>query len=855
MKSTLPKAQMMTFTQFQSFFNMERFIDRGIPAVISFHKKEEEEILKYVKKMFQDSLENTKTSKEEKEVGQEESKISKILEAARKTTDIIMSESLYTMCLSDFLVASYKAKKRVYSDMDLNHQIIEFREETENVIPLSMNKVFSLCVSVITCCSSDKKDDDNYNENNNIIWETTRSKSFPDKYIYNETYAKNICKAFKGKKIYTFVQSPSEVVLFPPCCAKQGKPEDNVRRVAMWSVHNVISLSLNLIISDLSPTKTLDKRVSLSHSVKSFLCSALQKQIYKVQDESRAFMYFIEALVYVENICELLSLNFGARLHSYEDCVPKAYIKGRTFSVCKFCGDYLYGSAFYRRKENGVKDEFICPVCLGRIKDDLCDLIETVFIDTTDPTSSVNDGEFFNEVYCSLQSKFSFDPQFFEIFEIAKSILPPFSDSFYLNCCMNPKTPYKGTSTERVGIWRDWKLYFQEQIYGNEKIAIFLHGKEALYKFSLPVNRFYDNPIIFVLFLVHSFQEKEVDSVITNLYKMRDSRPCAYTEFIIKFLECSNARIFKAVEKEVIFNKIMEDPGTKSTFEILYKKDPSSVIVDSDKLSSFSLPKKREPGTKKEKTDSLKVQRSDQEDRSACVPETKTLPRPTVTNDLVPPQKKIRLCKLLSAARVEYDEEWLKEYSMKRLYLNKDVLPRTGQELPKGIKIKTEKFVVKDDFTIDLECFLLDIDKGYNDLLTKYRENLNFLSTVRLILSEMLSGIKSFSVSSIEWKKNNSGRKPKDPKKDVLGLLKSVLSKENDENAQQGEEFTLDMFYKLLRTRNRETGRLLLLDIFSPNNTAKYGWAAFKSREISTLFPYEKALDENMVNIFGFDFM
>lgn len=926
MKSTLSKIQFITFSQFQSFFNMERFIDRGIPVVITFYEEEEQETLNTIKNAFQSFLgwrgEGGKKKEleekpellddeEEKEdcrvtdkgqqlhekgkdyrgefplgsadENEEGKQNSQTLEAIRRATEILMSESLYTLCLCDFLAPISNVRKSTYSGGIIKPHIMSFKPGYERVIPLNMSLFFSMSISVFfTDCNDKKVDEDTVSSDDGredkILWDSIRTKKFPDKYVFRETYVKDVCKAFKSKNVYTFIQRSNEIVLFPPSCAKQGKVESKVCHVAMWPVHNILSLTLNLFIRDLSPTKSMDKKAALGESIQSFIYASQQRQVYSIQNEAKAFIYFAEALVHIDNMCYLLNLNFGSRLHSYEEYVPKIYIHGKPFSECSYCGSNLYRTAFYMEK--GKKKDIICVSCFRRIKDNSWDIVETIFIDPEKSIKGANDNTSFHELFQSMENKFSFDPQFFEIFETAKSILPPFSKTFCLNGQIQPKKPYKPIETdEKRGMWDDWKLYFREQIYPKELIATLLHAKESLYRLCMPVERFYSSPIMFVLFLAHSLQQKEIDMLVISLYEMEYSCPCMYTTFVRKFLECANTGIFKAWEKDLIYQKLVEQVDLKSMDAILSHEGGSSIVMDKDIMDMLDVVERKMPNGEKAKMVCPKISSPTQINSPCCVLEGTYCPNhvnvsviPTIFQSMIletksqhrspssgdapslsPPSKKVCVERPLSA-RTEYDESWLEEYTGLKFYLSKKAISRLGQDLPDDIKIVTEEFVVTRNFAVEIECFLVSIDKSPKSTLAMYRENMSFLSTVRLTLSEMLSGVKSFNVLPFEWKRRKPGKALAGSRENILKLLDRVLKNENEEKEKKGKEFTMDLFYKLLRTRSSESGKPLFVDMFSFENKEKYGWASFNSTNIQKL-PYKKLFDMSPMNIFGFDFM
>ena len=158
------------------------------------------------------------------------------MKAIRKATDIIMEGSLFTMCSCDFIKPKKKAWKKPVNEKSPYYHVTEFPvcnascSKKENTVPLGVSKDFSMEVSIIL-------DDSHGIEDPAIVWETARTKAFPFKYINHSTYVKDFCGTFKSKNVYTFVQRPNNIVLFPPCCAKQGKVDYGLSQLATWSVH------------------------------------------------------------------------------------------------------------------------------------------------------------------------------------------------------------------------------------------------------------------------------------------------------------------------------------------------------------------------------------------------------------------------------------------------------------------------------------------------------------------------------------------------------------------------------------------------------------------------------------------
>lgn len=868
MKSTLPKAQTLSFTEFQSFFNMERFIDRGIPIIITFNKEDEYDVLLRIKNIIYGSLFKQGTNECKfgprfytKDISNDVFQ-SNLSESTKEATNILMSESLFTMCLRDFVTPLKNARKNLIMDKSPCQQIINFTsskvfiDNTSCTIPLSMTALFSMQISVII-----ESGDDN---NDVIVWESARSKAFAERYISHNIHIGDFCSTFKSKNVYSFVQNPREIVIFPPSCAKQGRAEGNVKLLTMWSVHNIISLSLNNIIKDFSPTKSLDKRAAVKQSIKHFLVAAMQRQPYQIQNEFKVFDYFIEALLLLENMCDLIDTNFGVHLCSFEEIVPKVYASGVPYSACSICCESTYGTAFFR-KQAGRNDCF-CINCLDKVADELDDIIEVVFVDPEDHACSINDRELLCEFYNSLLFKFSFDPQLMEILHILNQILPPFSDTFYLNRGAQQQSLFKSTENKFKGMWCCWEAYFKEKICTNEKINKLLQSKEDSYKYCIPTQRFHKSPIMFGLLIVHSFQKSEIEILIEELHSIEavSSQPCMYTLFILKLVESNAFRFFRTREKEVIKMKLMESNKTHKN-DIIYSQCDSAIILDKEKISGAYVFNENTSIHDKKRTISKIVAMGDKGEPFNVFPakeyRKRKQPFTHVTFEFPDKRSTFEIPSRVFVAISECNEDWLSNYLTTKVYFGKAAFSKIGEDINtyEGAGIVTEKYVVNNHFTIHLNSFFIENNKRNNMFFSKYKENISFLSKIRLILSKVLTNITSFSVSLTEVKDIKvSGTKHQN----IVKLFKNSLLEEyykctTQYDMQNVEEFSLDLFYKLLITTNSKTQRPLILDIISDKNKKEYGWMRFDDIEFST-FPYSRGTTDDIVlsfNVFGINYM
>lgn len=883
MKSIIPKANILSFTEFQTFFNMERFIDRGIPVIITFNTEDEYSLLLGAKKAILDTLyPHSLQQQQQQQSGSsilpgatfptdhnDESFQSRLLESTRKATNFLLSESLFTMPLMDFLTPIRNVRRNFIIDKSPCQQILEFNSGEvspggagANTIPLSMSKLFSMQISVVIedFCrgDGDSSSSSGGSSENGVIWETARTKQFSDKYISHDIYVEDFCGVFKSKSVYTFVQSPREVVIFPPSCARQGKVEGRaIRKVVMWSVHNIVSLSLNSIIKDFSPTKILDKKVALKQSIKHFIVSAItqkQKQLTKIRSHLKLFDYFIEALLLLENMCDLMDLNFGVHLCSFEDVVPKVYALGRSYSACSCCCESIYGTGFFRKQAR--KDEYICFNCLARMKDELDDIVEVVFLDPKLNMSSIEDRELLLRFHNSLLSKFSFDAQLLNVLEVSQKILPPFSDTFYLNCNMRPQAPYKSVPENRSDIWNHWEVYFQEKIWANPKISDILKSKEGLYRLCIPIERFYGSPIMFILLVVHSFQKSEVDALANELHIDYAFQPCAYTQFLLGVVECNSFGLYRTYEKDKITLKLLGPEETKGSSQIISSSFPTSVILDGDKLNRLCVFDEKSIKSEKRRLIGGIVSKTHGDTPLSMPTFSEFSKRMPPAKAPQPPAK--RCCfdipKRVSTPATLCDDGWLKKYVSTRLYLSKDAIMRVQDtQLCAfwGTRFVTEQYAIDDKFTINIDNFFIDSNKRNNTFFTEFKESIEFTSKIHLILSEVLPKVKSFSVSL----KKTAGTKPRGSNEsseddeysgnNVVIFFKKELMEENcycteKMQMQNVEEFSLILFYKLLMTINSKTGRLLLLDVISSECKEMYGWSSFGCTGFPVL-PFKKS--------------
>ena len=751
MKSTLPKVNELTFSQFRTFFNSVRFVDRGVPITINFVGAEQR-ILTYIKQIIREScVKHTYQGNNEKcdcEFTHDECTEKNIVIAIRKATDIIMGETLFTECTSNCTKMKKKVWKKTTTEKLPYYRITELPASDsssdtvkESIIPLSIGKMFSMEMSLILDNS------DHSVEEPEIVWETARTRIFADKYINHDTYVKDICGAFKGKSVYTFTQSRNKIVLFPPSCAKQGKAERGLGKLVIWSVHNIISLSLNRVIRDLSPTKSLDRKVAFSHSLKLFLCESAKRQPQVIQDEPKAFALLTEALFQLDGFCELLEKNAGMCLAPYDAHIPRVYTIGCTCAVCSLCCEPTYGTAFYRRVDG--KEEFICVGCLGRISDGREGIIEFVFMDDPpDAVPSIQDSIFFTELFEDARSKLSVDPKLEEILMVAEDILPPLSDTFYLNHSMKPRLPYKTTQDRSRRTWGDWEIYFKERINTNPTIMKFLHAKEGMYKMCLPVERFYGNPIWFSLFLFHVAREKELDSITKALHSVYIEQFSAYTMFILKFLECNSGRKFKASEKDLIVMKLLEFTDTKADTQKLYTKNPTNIVLDKEKLSRLcvfqenaSRKEKRKVvkviTTKSRKSDSAAItagnttkEEEEEEEDEEEEKEFELLEKGAQSQSATEPPLKVAAFEVPKFVRFypeEFGDGWLTKYATTKLLLSNEAIQRIGEEhvIPlSGASFVEEEYAVDDGLVIHIKNFLVNTNRDNERFFREYKKKL-----------------------------------------------------------------------------------------------------------------------------------
>lgn len=143
------------------------------------------------------------------------------------------------------------------------------------------------------------------------------------------------------------------------------------------------------------------------------------------------------------------------------------------------------------------------------------------------------------------------------------------------------------------------------------------------------------------------------------------------------------------------------------------------------------------------------------------------------------------------------------------------------------------------------------------------KKSLQFISNVHLALSETLTKVTSHRVFPTEPKCVNFRNVLDTEKRDIAGVLKMAFTDEHNkwtaaagECTSDKEMFSLELFYRLLRTRDSDTGRPLLVDVFSNRNKDSYGWVSFSCTNLPPL-PFKKLelYGTQPVCIFGTNFL
>lgn len=868
MKSVLPKVNTLSFTEFQAFFSMERFIDRGVPVVITFSNKGELTFLQNIKKIIRSSYTNDPFTTISGESFQ-----SRLLLATREATNLLMSESLFTMCLQDFVAPMKHARKTFVIDKSPCQQILSFTDEKVkygcvsndvNVIPLSMSKLFSMSISVVLEDSLSR--DDAIYDVNGITWETARSKTFANKYIIHNAFLDDFCNVFRSKNVYTFIQKSNEIVIFPPSCAKQGKVGGKINCVAMWSVHNIISLSLNNIIKDFSPTKSLDRRIALKQTIKNFLMTAIaRKTDFKVLNEYKKVDFFIEMLMIIENMHDLADSNGGLRLCLSDISVPKVYAPGTNNSTCYCCGEATYGSAFFR---SGIqKNDCVCYNCVSVVRGEIDDFVEVVFADFEDYSlCSANDREFLVGFHKSLLAKFDGDAQILKVLGLLEKIVFSFSDKFY----------FSRKSGDAEGGY-GWNTFFHENIRRNGRINAILSNKEDIYKACIPIERFYESPVMFCLFVTYSFTKKEVSAFLKELCLTSRGRSSAFCEFIVEFITFNGFNMYKCHEKDRITLKLLEGDGSSGVgdfdkkgrvidkYSLCAQNEFGNVVIDREQLSGLCI--FAESGSEKEFKKRIIQAISPKDDDEEHFPRYGAKRKGKMQHDLImcePVKKRAanEIPKSVHVKRCFVDDGWLKKYVETKIYLDMKTINKVSEIQKKVLRSKMnfvcEEFIVNDRFSVKINNFCIDNSKRNKMFFFEFKENFEFLANVRFILNEVLTKISSFKVLLV----NNEKIEMENLYENIefINYFNKILLNKYDLDIKEDnkEKFSLDLFYKLLRTINNKTGNLLLLDIISFINKDIYGWVFFNNKINFPVLPYEKNYYYNSiksVNIFGIDLM